>query len=523
MSRRRNALIAAAFTYAQSILGILASFFITRLLVRALGADLYGTWLATGGLLGYAALADLGIFSVMPWLFAEADGEKDAARKRGLIAHGLLAGAGAGLFYAVAAFGVWLLLPRMAHLDVEDIERLRGPIIVIVVATTIGYPLRLFSALRSGLQDFKFMGILQVIGTVLNAALSYGLLRAGFGLYAVAIASVVPSTLTSICSLGRTFQRDRYLLRSLPKPTLRGTHPILASGTGNWMASLGWQMASATDAIVIAYLGYRHLVPSFVITSRLGLTLMQFAWSLPDSALIGLANLGAEGDRARTAKVVQALIRLNLIPAGVIACATLAANAAFVRLWVGSDLFGGVRLNALLTLDVVVLTVVHALVTPAAALGSKENRVQVGLITLANGVVHIVFALLLGHWFALSGVAAATALSALVTTIPVGARLLERTTGISAKSMLRSLILPWAARALPCALLATVAGWASTQSGFAPDGRVGMIVVAGGATAITVIAYLWGVKPLMKDLPFGPRLTRILSAVGLVPAADGTG
>src|SRR5882724_12548108 len=155
MSRRRNALIAAAFTYAQSVLGILAGFFITRLLVRELGADLYGTWLATGGLLGYAALADLGIFGVMPWLFAEADGEQDIARKRDLIAHGLLAGVGAGIVYAAAALGIWLLLPRMAHLDAGDIERLRGPIGLIVVATAIGYPLRLFSALSAGNQDFK--------------------------------------------------------------------------------------------------------------------------------------------------------------------------------------------------------------------------------------------------------------------------------------------------------------------------------------------------------------------------------
>ena len=272
-------------------------------------------------------------------------------------------------------------------------------------------------------------------------------------------------------------------------------------------------MASATDAIVIAYLGYRHLVPTFVITSRLGLTLMQFAWSLPDSALIGLANLGAEGDRSRTASVVRTLIRLHLIPVGAIACVTLAANGAFVRLWVGADLFGGARLNALLVLDVVALSIVHALVTPAAVLGS---RVQVGVITLAHGVVHIVLALILGHWFGLSGVAAATTLSALVTTLPVGARLLERRTGITAKSVFGSLILPWTWRALPCALVASAAGWASTQSRFAPSGRVGTTIMAGSAAAITVVAYLWGVKDMMKDLPFGPRLTRILSAVGLV-------
>jgi hypothetical protein len=141
---------------------------------------------------------------------------------------------------------------------------------------------------------------------------------------------------------------------------------------------------------------------------------------------------------------------------------------------------------------------------------------HIGAITLVNGAVHIAFALTLGHWFGLSGVAAATALSTLVTSIPVGARLLALRTGISARSVLGSLVLPWAGRALPCALVATIAGWAATQSPLAPTGRLAEIIVAGSAAAIVVVAYLWGVRGMMRDLPFGPRLTRILSAVGLV-------
>ncbi len=512
MSRRRNALVSVVFSYAQTLLGILAGFFITRLLVHVLGPDLYGTWLATGGLLAYAALADLGIFGVMPWLFAEADGEKNVPRSRSLISHGLLAGVVAGFLYAAAAFVVCLLLPRMVHLDAGELERLRGPIAIIVLGTAVGYPLRLFSALRSGLQDFKFLGILQLVATLLNAALSYGLLRAGLGLYALAIASVVPPTLTSACALVRTFQRNGELLRGLPKPTVKGTQPIVSSGFGAWMGALGWQMASATDAIVIAYLGYRQLVPSFVITARVGLTLMQFAWSLPNSAMIGLANLGAEGDTSRTRQAVEALIRLHLIPIGVVACGILAANGPFVRLWVGSDLFGGSMLNAILTVDVVVLSIVHALLTPAAVLGS---RVQIGAITLFNGVVHIALALILGHWFALSGVAAATALSALVTSIPVGTRHLALRTGISAKSALIDMVGSWTVRALPFALIAAAVGWAS-QTNFAPAGRVGGLLSVGAATALICAGYLWGVKGMIKDLPFGPRLSRILAAVRLV-------
>jgi hypothetical protein len=315
-----------------------------------------------------------------------------------------------------------------------------------------------------------------------------------------------------LCGFVRTLQKDRSLLRMLPMPTVKGTYPILTSGLGNLMGSIGWQMAFATDASIIAYLGYRHLAPSFVITSRLGLTLMMFGWSLPDSALIGLANLAAEGNRSRTAEVVRQLMSMHLIAVGAIACATLAANASFVRLWVGSDLFGGVQLNALMAFDVVTLTVVHGVVTMAAVLGS---RVQIGAITLANGALHFVIAFVLGRWSTLSGVAAATALSALVTSLPVGAYLLASRTGMTPGSLFRSLVLPWAARALPCAMIAIIVGWAS-RSRFAPSGLVATLAMTGVLTTATLVAYLWSVRGLMKDLPFPPRVSRILTAVRLI-------
>jgi O-antigen/teichoic acid export membrane protein len=515
MSRRRNALISAAFAYAQSVLGILAGFWITRLLVRILGTDQYGAWLATGGLIAYAGMTDLGIFAVMPWLFAEADGERNLTRTRSLILHGLLAGAAAGLAYLVAAFALWRLLPHVAHLDSSEIGRLRGPLAVMILATAIASPLQLFMTFLSGRQDFKFLGTWQLGGIFLNAALTYILLRAGVGLYAVAIASVAPTVLVGLAALARSWARYGESMRSLPRPTWRAARTILSSGSSSWMGRLGWQLASATDALVIAHLGYTRLVPSFMITSRLSLTLMQLAWSLPDSALIGLANLGAEGDRARTAEIVRTLMRLTLVPVGAIACITLAANGTFVSAWVGADLYGGAKLNALLTLDVVALSVVHAIVTPAAVLGS---RWQVGSSTLANGVVHIIFAIVLGSRFGLAGVAAATTLSALVTTLPIGARVLATRTGISAASTFGSIVLPWAARALPCSVVATLLGWALTQSRFGTGSRIQGLCVAGAAAGLTSMVYMWSVRPMMANLPFGPRLTKILTAVRLLKA-----
>ena len=188
--------------------------------------------------------------------------------------------------------------------------------------------------------------------------------------------------------------RDRALLIGWPALRSSALKPIILSGAGQWLGSLGWQLASASDAVVLAYLGYRELVPVFVVTSRLGLTLMQLSWTLPDSTSVGLAQLKAEGQEQRTTEVIRSLLQFHLLAAGLVACGCLAANFGFVSAWVGQDLYGGASLNATIALGVVALSVVHGLVVPVAVLG---RRMTTGLVTLLNGAVHVVLAVAFGR------------------------------------------------------------------------------------------------------------------------------
>ena len=514
MSRSKNALVATAFNYAQLVFGTLSAFYLTRLLIRSLGQDLYGMWLATGAVLGYAGLADLGIFGVMPWLFAEADGEKNREKMRSLLAHGVLAGLAGGAIYAVFALVLWLLLPRLLHLSEVDRHTLRGPVLVMAAITVAGYPLRLFAALRTGLQDYRFMGTLGLIQPIVTLVVTASFTLSGLGLYGIALGVAVPGILTGAASMLRTRSKDPELVTAWPRPSRRVLKGIVLSGTGAWFASIGWQLAFATDSVVIAFLGYRDLVPMFTVTSRLGLTLMQMSWTLPDSTSVGLAQLNSEGHKDRVADVIGVLLRLHLVGAGLIACGVLAGNFGFVTIWIGSDLFGGPALNSAFAIDVVLLSLVHGLVVPAAVLG---QRLRVGAITLANGVVHIGLALALGRLWGLLGVALATALSAMVTSVPVGARLLAGFLPGAIPKIVTTIFRPWLARSVPVFIGAALAGAALAMPGVAATlGRKGAAATGVAVGVAAGFAYLLSMRPLMRDLPFGPKARRILNTFRLV-------
>src|SRR5262249_41278128 len=150
--------------------------------------------------------------------------------------------------------------------------------------------------------DYSFIGRLNIAQTVANFGLVVGLGLAGAPLYGVALGATLPALISNALLTVRAVANQPWLFSSwsLSWPVLR---TILQSGGGQWLASIGWQLAFASDAVVIGYLGFLELVPVFTVTSRLGLTLMQLSWVLPDSSMVGLAQLNAEGGRARIAEV----------------------------------------------------------------------------------------------------------------------------------------------------------------------------------------------------------------------------
>jgi hypothetical protein len=214
--------------------------------------------------------------------------------------------------------------------------------------------------------------------------------------------------------------------------------------------------------------------------------------------------LNAEGDRARTANVVGVMLRLYLLLAGGIACVVLAVNPGFVALWVGPHLFGGAPLNAAFAVDVVVLSAIHALMVCIAVLGYRS---RVAVATLANGLAHAALAVPLGAVFGLTGIAAATALSGLLTTLPAGLRWLEPAAGLSVGRLWRETVRPWAVRFVP--LLALAWGLGTLYRGRHPVA----LALMGGAEGL---ACLWLMRPLYRGLPLGGRVQRVLLALRLL-------
>jgi len=506
MSRTRKAALTAVFSYAQFAMAIIPGLVLVPLTLRSLGPRTYGLWLTIGEVLTYALMADPGILTILPWMIAEADGSADRRTLRRLVSNAFAGAFLAGAAYFIVAAAGWSVLPNVLRLTPADRALLGPPLAVLVIVTAVTYPLRVFRAVLLGLQDVTFVGALAVAEIAINVVIIAVMLLHGYTVWALVAAAAISATGIAVANGLRVLYIAPDLVTSLERPSLAGIRPLLRGGVGAWLSSFGWMLLSASNNIVISYLGHPEWVPVFSCTAKMSLMLTQLAWVMPDSGLVGLAQLHGELPRShRVKRMVGALVQLHLLMAGGAACVVLAFNPVFVGHWVGESFFGGMRLNVLLATGVVVYGLIHGLLTAAAVVG---DRLRVGVISLVNGVVQCVLAVWFGGMWGLSGVAAAGLLAGLVTAVPTSLGLLRTAESVSLPMLAREIVGRWAGRVAPLLGAAASIGFVH-QMLAAP-------LSAAAAVAIG-LAYVWHMRPLYHILPIDPRWVRWLVSLRLLP------
>jgi O-antigen/teichoic acid export membrane protein len=454
-TRTGRATIGAVFAYVNIGANMIVGLWLVPFTLRHIGARTYGLWLASGELLAYAGFAELGLLVTLPWLVAQADGQGDRARLRHLVSTGGAAGLMMGAGYAAIAAVLWVLLPMLLKLDPADSALVRGPLVIIATAGCVTLPLRVFSSILAGLQDVKFNGFVTVSASVVSFVSCISLLIMGWGLYALAVAAALPALMAAAWSLLRVWAIAPDLLHGWTKPRWSEIRRLFVEGVGTWAGGWGWRLVSTSDAMVLGMLGRPTQVAALACTNKLAQALMQASWVPCDNGLVGLAQLSGERQDERLRDAIVVMVRVYLALAGAVTCIVLAANPAFVRAWVGPQLYAGIVPNVLIAVLVITTTFGHAMAVVPSALG---ERVSIGLAMLASGVIHLVVAFLLGARFGIAGVIAAGIVSHGVVFVALSWKPFQRATGTTEIALASDVLRPWVSRMAVMACAAVAVG-----------------------------------------------------------------
>jgi O-antigen/teichoic acid export membrane protein len=493
MSRTVRATIAAGFSYVHVGISVIASLWLVPFTLDHVGARTYGLWLASGELLAYAGLAELGMLVTLPWLIAQADGQGDRARMRQLVSTAAAAASLSAVIYAALALLLWTVLPRVVQLAATERQTVQGPLLIVALAGCVAHPLRAFNGVLAGLQDVRFNGLISLTNWMIGFTLSVSLLTFGYGLYALAIAAAIPPLVTGIAALIRLWTIAPDLLREWPRPSLFEIRKLFVEGLGTWIGGWGWRLVAASDSLVLAALGHPAHVAALACTSKLGQAMIQLSWIPCDNGLIGLAQLAAEGQTRRLREALVVMVRVYLALAGAVACVVIAVNPAFVREWVGPSMFAGASANLLIAALAIAMSFGHAVAVIPSVLG---RRLAIGVATMICGVLHLGLAWLLGSRFGVAGVVAAGVVSHGVVFSALAWKPFAQATGTTEISLLSDVLHPWAMRMAPMLALALVI---QRLVGTPP---LPVTIAAGAVIAAAVLFYM---RPLYIE--FGPVRT----------------
>ena len=219
MSRTHRASIAACFAYLQFALSIVVGLGLVPFVLHRVGERLYGYWLASGEVLAYAAMADLGVLGVVPWLIAEADGRRDRVAMQRIMSTAACAAVFVAVAYGTVVLVLWHVAPAVLSLAPADRAAIAGPLTTIACVTAVVLPLRVAGSALVGLQDVKFYGAMSTAMWALDLVITVTLLMRGYGLYALALAAAVPSLLSAGVMIVRLRIVAPDLVRGWPRPS----------------------------------------------------------------------------------------------------------------------------------------------------------------------------------------------------------------------------------------------------------------------------------------------------------------
>jgi O-antigen/teichoic acid export membrane protein len=501
MTRTHRFLTGFVTGYAHMIVATIAGLWLTPFFLGHLGQSTYGLWLVGTQIIAYLLLMDLGIVALLPRETAYVTGRTgrhDANELRRLIEETLtLACAQTPVVLCAAVIALWWLP--------DSWRDLRTPLAVVLGLFVLTFPLRIFPAALTGLQDLAFVARAQFAAWVVGTLVNVFLVLKGFTLTALAAGWCMTQVIViGLCAVRLARAFPGAMPHALVLRDFKSARDYIARSVWVSLSQISQVLLNGTDLMVIgALLGPAAVVP-YACTGKLVSVLANQPQAILQSAAPAMSELRTSADPTRLFHVSAALAQSTLTVSGLVACVVLAVNGGFVKWWVGPEQFGGLPLTLLLLSAMIIR---HFNTTNVYALFCFGHERRLALTGLADGVTTLGLTAVLVKLFGLAGAPLGAIAGVLLVSGPLNLGALSRETGVERQRLLATLA-PWVWRFVLVAVIVGAAGTWLQPASFP------LLALLGSAAALLYSVVV--VAPLLRS-PAGvylrPLLTRVTTTI----------
>lgn len=386
---------------------ILVGIFLSPFILHRLGDAAFGVWVLIFSLTGYYGIFDLGIRSSIIRYVSKYTATSDIQEVSGLINTALFSYACIGaLSFAITVVGCFYV-DRIFHVSAGLQTTSRWLLFVVGTSVALGFPLGLFGGVLEGMQKFYINNWINVISTLLRAALIVFYLSRGYGLLTAALITVgLP--------LAASFVRAAVALRALSvKFSLgfveRRAFRNMANYSGTtFLIIIAAQLRFKTDAVVIGTFLSSAAITYFYAGSRLVDYAGEVVSSLAQIFVPMSSQSDAAGDLGRLRKIFIAGNRACAFTAFPMTAAFVVLGRSVIEVWVGKK-YVPLGYPVLLTL-IVPYTLMLMQSASSRVLFGMSKHGKFAVVTLIEGTANVILSILLVRPFGILGDAFGTAI-----------------------------------------------------------------------------------------------------------------
>lgn len=409
-SRRRAAYATLIGGYVNIGVVIVQGVLLVPLYLYYIGPKLYGAWLGSGDIVGWLAIADMGLASLMIQRIGLAYGQQNGRLVSQYLTTGLLMQL---LMVTLLVAGTVLVsnwIPSLMSIHGVESNVLAGSIILAGVASGFSILSNGVAGFAMALQRTVFMTIAALVGALIGISITVVLLTQGWGLWAIPIGWVAREGCTLIGNgiyAVLLYRSTIYSPLTTSRYVLKDFIVVLPS---MFAAKLGGALASRSEAALIAVFIRPEIATLYVLTKRAADIVRMVLDRFGSATFAGFSHLIGSGHKNRAVDVYQEIMGLYT-PIAIIAITVyMAINQTFVTVWAGKDMFGGQVLTILIGLAVLTSAGGNLINYLYGATGQIARSSQ---ILLVEGILRLGIMALLLYWLGINGLPLAMILTSM--------------------------------------------------------------------------------------------------------------
>jgi len=482
-----------ASNYLRVIVGIAVMFFLIPFMVSRLGMDMFGLWSLIFAVVGLFGLLDLGFATAAMKYVAELTASGDHARRNEVLATLLVVYSVLGAICLVLV--AILAGPASGWFDLAPDRAQPFTIALWLIGTVvaINFPASLVKAILIGSGRMHLVNAIELVITLVNAALIVILLEAGFGLVGVAIATAATMLLGPLVMLPLAIRLTPGLSASPRLFSRARVRELLGFSVYFFIANVAMLVILRIDPVVIKMFLALSAVAVYAVAAKIA----EYTYLLNKQFSNALMPLVSQSKGAGDTEIVRRILVdgtrfLLAVAVPFIALLFFYADAILIR-WMGQEFAEAAPLLRILLLAVLFSSVQ---LNAANVLGMTGEHRFVAFAMGGSAILNLILSIILIQTFGLTGVALGTLLATLVGEFLLVVPRACREQGLGVADFLRHAIWPTIPALIPTLGAAALMAYAQ------PPNNFGWIILEGGIAALLYYAtfYRTGLSGWEREL-----------------------